>query len=354
MPSDSGFVPLHYPLALFQATQGFPFFLRPREQPCTASFRDHRTRGGGGSRFSPTQRVSLETEFSEKSKIASERPPVIWAWCECLCYPHFLHSWAALLSITFSHWPKLSLLHLLPSPHPPEPLVYELSQSVSPSVPQFQIRHLSYSTLSPLFLSLHLNGYSPPPSSLVLFFIAHFWFSVRLTPVIQYSYRAQNSILTGTPWADAGDSNMRSYHISFHTGKLKAFTNSFPPTPLPNPTSILIHNLLQSLLWGEGSLICYVSVPETGFCNQCWAAWVGQRNGHVRQRLHCERKALLFHRDVKKVRGSTEFLESSRINPPWEHLKTFKKYLRNRERGQEQDAQAGFGSTHFGAFKCFC
>ena len=29
---------------------------------------------------------------------------------------------------------------------------------------------------------------------------------------------------------------------------------------------------------------------------------VGQRRGHIRQRLQCERKALFFHRDIKKER----------------------------------------------------
>ena len=46
---------------------------------------------------------------------------------------------------------------------------------------------------------------------------------------------------------------------------------------------------------------------------------VGQRRGHIRQRLQCERKALFFHRDIKKERWSSPELLKPSGKTFWEN-----------------------------------
>ena len=75
---------------------------------------------------------------------------------------------------------------------------------------------------------------------------------------------------------------------------------------------------------------------------------MGQRRGHIRQRLQCERKALFFHRDIKKERRSSPEL----LKPSGKTLGDLQGRSLQERRAQEPNAPGEVNSSHVRT-KCF-
>ena len=92
---------------------------------------------------------------------------------------------------------------------------------------------------------------------------------------------------------------------------------------------------------------CYVCVLRQGSAPNFGHPGVGPRHGHVRQRLQCERKALFFHRDIKKERWNSELLK-----PSGKTLGNLQGRSLQERRAQEPNAPGGVDSSHVRT-KCF-